>query len=294
MLGVGDTSVQVCDAMSTGAGRAAASARHTPAHGQQLVSPICGRHALLLVGAAKRPRGDAYSHRAGAMCPVPPPACLLLHTRRRRATRHTLPRLPQDAREAGAPGAVAGGAGLGQAQQPQQQFGPPSAATGNLECDFYIYLFKVRSRACGCAHGLPGAHCGSRRQRAARGGARVRAVWHEARRCRAAASSQRAAGVHQHTPPPVALARAHPQVQPCPKRGAHDWSSCPYAHPKEKARRRDPRIYSYASAPCPESLQGVNCGRGVDCPYAHSVCACARARAHVPVLVHAWRAHARV
>jgi len=54
-------------------------------------------------------------------------------------------------------------------------------------------------------------------------------------------------------------------------RGAHDWSSCPYAHPKEKARRRDARVYKYASTPCPESLQGINCGRGVDCPYAHSV-----------------------
>lgn len=61
------------------------------------------------------------------------------------------------------------------------------------------------------------------------------------------------------------------KVQPCPKRGAHDWSSCPYAHPKEKARRRDPRVYKYASTPCPESLKGVSCGRGVDCPYAHSV-----------------------
>ncbi|KAF8058890.1 zinc finger CCCH domain-containing protein 56 [Scenedesmus sp. PABB004] len=61
------------------------------------------------------------------------------------------------------------------------------------------------------------------------------------------------------------------KVQPCPKRGAHDWSSCPYAHPKEKARRRDPRVYKYASTPCPESLKGVSCGRGVDCHYAHSV-----------------------
>ncbi|WIA39588.1 hypothetical protein OEZ86_005672 [Tetradesmus obliquus] len=61
------------------------------------------------------------------------------------------------------------------------------------------------------------------------------------------------------------------KVQPCPKRGAHDWSSCPYAHPKEKARRRDPRVYKYASTPCPESLKGVSCGRGVDCPFAHSV-----------------------
>jgi hypothetical protein len=52
-----------------------------------------------------------------------------------------------------------------------------------------------------------------------------------------------------HTPP------GKPQVQPCPKRGSHDWSSCPYAHPKEKARRRDPRIYKYVSSPCPESLK---------------------------------------
>lgn len=55
--------------------------------------------------------------------------------------------------------------------------------------------------------------------------------------------------------PGLPAADARLQVQPCPKRGAHDWSSCPYAHPKEKARRRDPRVYKYASTPCPESLK---------------------------------------
>lgn len=32
----------------------------------------------------------------------------------------------------------------------------------------------------------------------------------------------------------------------------HDWTECPYAHPGEKARRRDPRKYNYCSATCPD------------------------------------------
>ncbi|KDD76698.1 hypothetical protein H632_c135p2, partial [Helicosporidium sp. ATCC 50920] len=31
----------------------------------------------------------------------------------------------------------------------------------------------------------------------------------------------------------------------CPKRCVHDWRSCPYAHPTENARRRDPRVVRY-------------------------------------------------
>lgn len=42
---------------------------------------------------------------------------------------------------------------------------------------------------------------------------------------------------------------AHPlycpfQVTPCSKRYSHDWASCPYAHPGERAARRDPRKYA--------------------------------------------------
>lgn len=38
---------------------------------------------------------------------------------------------------------------------------------------------------------------------------------------------------------------------PCSKRYVHDWTTCPFAHPQEKARRRDPRIYNYTGIACP-------------------------------------------
>jgi hypothetical protein len=54
------------------------------------------------------------------------------------------------------------------------------------------------------------------------------------------------------TPP---LVPPNPQVDPCPRSDNHDWARCPYAHPKDKARRRDPRRVKYASLPCPSMLQ---------------------------------------
>ena len=45
------------------------------------------------------------------------------------------------------------------------------------------------------------------------------------------------------------------QVEMCARTENHDWARCPYAHQKEKARRRDPRQYKYASLPCPDTMQ---------------------------------------
>ena len=41
------------------------------------------------------------------------------------------------------------------------------------------------------------------------------------------------------------------KVRRCARGRAHDWTSCPYAHPGEKARRRDPRRFHYSGSPCP-------------------------------------------
>lgn len=47
------------------------------------------------------------------------------------------------------------------------------------------------------------------------------------------------------------------QVMKCPKRYVHDWRSCPFAHPTENARRRDPREVRYMPVPCPDYKRGL-------------------------------------
>ena len=47
------------------------------------------------------------------------------------------------------------------------------------------------------------------------------------------------------------------QVMKCSKRYVHDWRSCPFAHPTENARRRDPREYRYMPLPCPDYKRGI-------------------------------------
>jgi hypothetical protein len=42
------------------------------------------------------------------------------------------------------------------------------------------------------------------------------------------------------------------QVERCPRSRPHNWTQCPFAHAGEKAKRRDPRIYKYSGATCPE------------------------------------------
>eukprot|EP00882_Tetradesmus_deserticola_P019701 GHRQ01021230.1.p1 GENE.GHRQ01021230.1~~GHRQ01021230.1.p1 ORF type:complete len:122 (+),score=16.57 GHRQ01021230.1:348-713(+) len=61
------------------------------------------------------------------------------------------------------------------------------------------------------------------------------------------------------------------KVLPCAQRAPHDWTTCPWAHPGEKARRRDPRVHPYLSIPCSESKGGKVCQQGDDCPNCHSM-----------------------
>ncbi|KAF5837170.1 hypothetical protein DUNSADRAFT_4730 [Dunaliella salina] len=61
------------------------------------------------------------------------------------------------------------------------------------------------------------------------------------------------------------------KVLPCSKRYCHDWTTCPFAHPGEKAKRRDPRIYTYTGVACPEMKKNNHCPAGDKCVYAHSV-----------------------
>uniref|UniRef100_A0A0D9WDM6 C3H1-type domain-containing protein n=1 Tax=Leersia perrieri TaxID=77586 RepID=A0A0D9WDM6_9ORYZ len=63
------------------------------------------------------------------------------------------------------------------------------------------------------------------------------------------------------------------KVRRCARGRSHDWTECPFAHPGEKARRRDPRRYSYSGAACPDFRKG-GCKRGDACEYAHGVFEC--------------------
>ncbi|RWW25037.1 hypothetical protein GW17_00010637 [Ensete ventricosum] len=61
------------------------------------------------------------------------------------------------------------------------------------------------------------------------------------------------------------------KVRRCPRGRSHDWTECPYAHPGEKARRRDPRRFHYSGTPCPDFRRGGGCRRGDACELAHGV-----------------------
>ena len=63
------------------------------------------------------------------------------------------------------------------------------------------------------------------------------------------------------------------KVVKCPRSRAHDWTECPFAHPGEKARRRDPRKYNYSGNACPDFRKG-SCKRGDACEHAHGVFEC--------------------
>ncbi|KAK8503101.1 hypothetical protein V6N13_025861 [Hibiscus sabdariffa] len=63
------------------------------------------------------------------------------------------------------------------------------------------------------------------------------------------------------------------KVRRCGRGKSHDWVDCPYAHPGEKARRRDPRKYHYSCNPCPDFRNG-NCRKGDSCEFAHGVFEC--------------------
>ncbi|KAK1699370.1 hypothetical protein QYE76_016067 [Lolium multiflorum] len=62
------------------------------------------------------------------------------------------------------------------------------------------------------------------------------------------------------------------KVRRCARARSHDWTACPYAHPGEAARRRDPRRLAYSGDPCPDFRRrpgGAACPRGTACPLAH-------------------------
>ncbi|PIA53584.1 hypothetical protein AQUCO_00900279v1 [Aquilegia coerulea] len=63
------------------------------------------------------------------------------------------------------------------------------------------------------------------------------------------------------------------KVRPCSRAYSHDWTECPFVHPGENARRRDPRKFHYSCVPCPEFRKGA-CRRGDLCEYAHGVFEC--------------------
>ncbi|KAL4301687.1 hypothetical protein GQ457_10G000910 [Hibiscus cannabinus] len=63
------------------------------------------------------------------------------------------------------------------------------------------------------------------------------------------------------------------KVRRCARGRSHDWTDCPYAHPGEKARRRDPRKFHYSGTACPDFRKG-SCRKGDLCEFAHGVFEC--------------------
>ncbi|CAN4101050.1 unnamed protein product [Withania somnifera] len=63
------------------------------------------------------------------------------------------------------------------------------------------------------------------------------------------------------------------KVKPCSRAYSHDWTECPFVHPGENARRRDPSKYHYSCVPCPDFRKGT-CQRADACEYAHGIFEC--------------------
>ncbi|KAD3336290.1 hypothetical protein E3N88_31809 [Mikania micrantha] len=63
------------------------------------------------------------------------------------------------------------------------------------------------------------------------------------------------------------------KVRTCSRAYSHDWTECPFVHPGENARRRDPKKYHYSCVPCPDFRKGA-CREGDMCEYAHGVFEC--------------------
>ncbi|KAF8058893.1 zinc finger CCCH domain-containing protein 24 [Scenedesmus sp. PABB004] len=61
------------------------------------------------------------------------------------------------------------------------------------------------------------------------------------------------------------------KILPCSKRYSHEWTTCPFAHPGEKAKRRDPRTHRYDCHMCPAIVKGEACELGASCPHSHHV-----------------------
>ncbi|KFK31654.1 hypothetical protein AALP_AA6G141300 [Arabis alpina] len=64
------------------------------------------------------------------------------------------------------------------------------------------------------------------------------------------------------------------KIRRCTRSRSHDWTDCPFSHPGEKARRRDPRLFQYTGEVCPEFRHGGDCSLGNECGFAHGVFEC--------------------
>ncbi|CAD5333921.1 Zinc finger CCCH domain-containing protein 61 [Arabidopsis thaliana] len=64
------------------------------------------------------------------------------------------------------------------------------------------------------------------------------------------------------------------KIRRCTRSRSHDWTDCPFSHPGEKARRRDPRRFHYTGEVCPEFSRHGDCSRGDECGFAHGVFEC--------------------
>ncbi|XP_073525269.1 uncharacterized protein [Phyllobates terribilis] len=60
------------------------------------------------------------------------------------------------------------------------------------------------------------------------------------------------------------------KVRPCSRAYSHDWTECPFVHPGENARRRDPSKYHYSCVPCPDFRKG-SCPKADGCEFAHGI-----------------------
>ena len=66
----------------------------------------------------------------------------------------------------------------------------------------------------------------------------------------------------------------HYKVDVCPHEDCiHDTDACPYVHPGDKSRRRNPSVVMYQPVPCPHFRKG-NCRLGDACPLSHGVFEC--------------------
>ncbi|KAK1679601.1 hypothetical protein QYE76_040449 [Lolium multiflorum] len=61
------------------------------------------------------------------------------------------------------------------------------------------------------------------------------------------------------------------KVRPCSRAYSHDWTECPFVHPGENARRRDPSKHPYTAVPCPSFRRPGGCPSADNCEYSHGV-----------------------
>lgn len=60
------------------------------------------------------------------------------------------------------------------------------------------------------------------------------------------------------------------KIEPCSNPNPHCYTDCPFSHPNEKAKRRDPTKIQYDATACPHFRKG-QCQFGNACPCAHGV-----------------------